>query len=281
VCKRNFGINALCTKNYNNSLKFFTIKMYKFVVFAALLAVVAALDCTNLATGFYCNDDGSYTECVNGYGYVFQCATGTACGCGTGNECDSPCTTACETGTSDARTFCTARLNNFDQEGYFCDEAGDGFYQCVADSFCNSQASPQSSFISCPSGSECRCGDTFEECSSQLSLTPCEFPAQYQPGTTGTTGTTGAPASQGCSGHGFNCQDYSTLTYCTHDTTEGLCVNGILVCFQSIDTNTAVCANAGGCTYCNTASDCGPADEWVCAINTCCGSPTCAPLCNN
>jgi len=254
--------------------------MYKLFVFTALFAVtLAQLDCANMDDGYYCNANGGYTLCNNGYSYVFACAAGTACTCGTGAECDNPCTTVCENSGSDAQTFCTARLGNFEEEGYFCDENGDGFYQCLVDPYCSTQASASSSYIGCASGTECRCGDTYEECSNSLALTPCDYPAEYQPFT---TGTTGAPVNdQGCEGHGFNCQDYSSLTWCTHSTSEELCYNGELVCFQSIDTNTAVCANAGGCTYCSTASDCGDPSLWVCAINTCCGSPTCAPLCNN
>jgi len=254
--------------------------MYKLVVLAVFAAcfvvgISAQVNCANLATGYYCNADGSYTLCVNGYTYLFACATGTACACGTGNECDNPCTTACETGSSDAQDFCTARLGNFNgDEGYFCGPSGSGgFYQCMTDAFCDTQASPQSSFVSCPTGTECRCGDTFEECSSSLSLTPCDYTAEYQAYTTGTT--TGAPVDQdnyGCSGHGFNCQDYSTLTSCNNGC-------GGDYCFTNIDTGAAECVVAGGCTSCNTASDCGDPSAWVCSPNTCCGSNTCAMKC--
>jgi len=255
--------------------------MLKIIVITCIIAAVYALDCTNLATGYYCDGTG-YTLCVNGYGYSFACAAGTACQCGQGNECDTPCTTACETGTSDATPYCNARLVDFaGEQGYFCDADGSGFYQCVRDAFCPSQASPRSQLISCPLGTECRCENTFMECSFASIVSPCVTPLYYIPYTTGTTGS-----SEDCGSYRWDCINFSqgdTAHTCIDDSCPA--VGNYGVCFSNADTNTGSCAAdlpCFGLGECNTASDCGSPDDWICAINTCCGAAgVCLSACNN
>jgi len=103
-------------------------------------------------------------------------------------ECDTPCTMACETGDRDtvAYDYCQARLDNFagEQQGYFCDALGGGFYQCVRDAYCPESASPQSAYQNCPDGTLCACGDTYKECSLASQRTPCLYNSSYVPLTT-------------------------------------------------------------------------------------------------
>jgi len=273
--------------------------MLKLVIFTCLVVAISAqLDCTNLATGYYCNGQG-YTLCVNGFGYQFACAAGTACACGQGNECDSPCTTACETGSSDAQNYCNIRLADFSgEQGYFCDADATGFYQCVRDAFCPTQASPQSQFIPCALGTECRCGNTFMECTSLLSVTPCVYPEDFiaftTGTTTGTTGTTGSPVvptqqsphqNSLCGSFRWDCINFSqgpTAHLCADDSCGDVGDGG--GCIWDIDTNAGSCAGdtfCAGIGLCDTASDCGNPNNWICAINTCCGAEgVCAPVCS-
>jgi len=271
--------------------------MIKILALSAFIAIACALDCTNLATGYYCNADLSYTLCVNGYGYVFSCAAGTGCECGTGVNCATPCTFTCEPGSSPAQPFCQQRINEFGTQGYFCQSAG-GFYQCVRDAYCSDQASPRSQFIPCPDGTECRCGNSFEECSSSAEITPCVWPVDYQPyttgSTTGTTGTTGSPPAPThqsphqaslCGSYRWDCINFSqgySAHFCTDNTCGNVGQDGF--CAWDADTNEGSCGGDIACygaQSCNTASNCGSPDSWVCAINTCCGvGGVCIPVCS-
>jgi len=157
-----------------------------FVIFALIGAVTAQFSCVGQPTAFFCNGTG-FALCVYDAEYDYACAAGTACQCGEGVECDTPCTMACETGPrdTDAVTYCQDRLANFGgDQGYFCDALGGGFYQCVRDAFCANQASPRSQYIPCPDGTECACGDTYFECSVSHQRTPCLWPSDYVPLTT-------------------------------------------------------------------------------------------------
>jgi len=150
--------------------------MIKALVFLGLVSVAFAISCSSAADGYYCNADLSYTLCSSGYSYHFACAAGTGCACGTDQSCTTPCSAACETGSSSAQPFCNSVINTISEsEGYFCNPDGTGFYQCVRDAYCPTQSSPRSALQFCAPGTVCRCRDTSEECSSELEYTPCVY----------------------------------------------------------------------------------------------------------
>jgi len=239
----------------------------------ALIASTFAFECTNLADGYYCDGTG-FAVCASGYYYgTLGCAAGTSCQCGQGNLCQSPgpCTTTCLPPTQTQwQEFCQARINdpNFGQDAYYCADQG-GFVQCVRDSNCPSQASIQSELISCPSGTECACGDTYRECSTALSETPCRWPNDYIPEST-------------CTGHGWNCFGGGGITACTG--TGGICnqIGDGAYCFTDADTNDGACASdyyCAGAPSCNHNADCSAG--YICIINSCCGQAgVCAPACD-
>jgi len=152
-----------------------------------IISIASALDCTNQPVAFFCKGTG-FALCLFDNEYDYACAAGTACQCGEGVECDTPCTMACETGdrNTDAVAYCQARLGQFagQQQGYFCDALGGGFYQCVRDAYCPESASPQSAYQHCPDGTLCACGDTYMECSLASQRTPCLYNTSYVPLTT-------------------------------------------------------------------------------------------------
>jgi len=285
------------------------------VILFALLAIASVahsqLDCANLPVAFYCDGTG-FALCVNGNEYNYACAAGTACQCGQGVECDTPCTMACETGDrdTDAYNYCQARLNDFAglQQGYFCDALGGGFYQCVRDAYCPESASPQSQYQYCPDGTMCACGDTYKECSLAASRTPCLYNTSYVPLTTQplttqplstqsltthsmttqavTSGqvvqplTTQSQTVQSphqaslCGSYRWDCINFSQ-GYSAHSCVDNSCgdVGDGGYCFWDLGTNTGACA---GNMYCNEVQSCNSEAEcppdYMCLINTCCGA---------
>jgi len=239
--------------------------MLKLILLFGVFAIAFAIDCTMVADGFYCNADLSYTWCVSGVGYPFDCAGGTGCLCGTDVECDPTCTPECESGSSDAETYCQNLITSFDgEQGYFCNEDGTGFYQCVRDAYCPDQASPTSSFFTCPYGAACSC-DVSTECSVGASISPC-------------TALSGTNVSS-CLGIAWDCIDFThgdVITTCDGscpDLSQGLC-------FWDADSNDGVCAENFNCNVANcvTDSDCGAGE--ACIINNCCADGAhCTKLC--
>jgi len=54
-------------------------------------------------------------------------------------------------------------------QGYYCTNAGQGFYQCYG-----STSDIESSYIPCPAGTTCQCPDGLTECSDHGTETPCQ-----------------------------------------------------------------------------------------------------------
>lgn len=265
--------------------------MLKVIIFVSCVIAAAfaqsAVNCATAANGDYCTANGGYTLCSHHIAYNFNCPTGTACQCGTGTKCSTPCTTACETGSTPARDFCTARLSEFvNGEGYFCDAAGDGFYHCIEDPYCSTQASIQSAFLPCGAGTECRCGNTFEECSNLMSETPCDFPSQYQPYVTTANPPPPPSASSAsadfhpCDGHGFTCGGDITSCDASGPQTSGQCSEGFNLCATSTE-GTDICVDGDSSCGLNCASTADCPELMACFVNTCCGVPSCGYTCQN
>jgi len=267
----------------------------KFILITFLAVAIsfsaAALDCTDLPVAFYCQGTG-FALCLYGTEYDYTCGAGTACQCGEGVECDTPCTMACETGDTNTAAFeyCSARLGYFSgQQGYFCDALGAGFYQCVRDAYCPDRASPQSQYISCPDGTECACGDTTHECSMGSSRTPCLWPSDYVPLTSGPLTTAAASDVQTphqaslCGDHRWDCINFSQgdVAFSCHDDTCGEVGDGGY-CFWDLGSNAGSCAGNFYCAdspTCTSDAACGAGN--ACIINSCCGTGgVCAPICS-
>jgi len=261
--------------------------MKSIVLLISLIGVAAAFSCVGQPTAFFCKGTG-FALCVNDAEYDYACAAGTACQCGEGVECDTPCTMACETGSrdTDAWNYCQARLGGFSgEQGYFCDALGGGFYQCVRDAFCPTQASPRSQYIPCPDGTECACGDTTKECSLAGARTPCLWPSDYVPLTTSPQADVQTPHQNAlCGDYKWDCINFSQgySAHACHDDTCGEVGDGGY-CFWDHDTNAGVC---GGNTWCSDAPACSSSAQcgsgYSCSINTCCGAGgVCIPICNS
>jgi len=249
--------------------------MKAIIVFLSLTVAVtlANVNCHSSADGFYCNANGGYTWCAGGQNYQMPCPTGTSCNCGTNVFCDDPCTMACEIGGPNAaQAFCQQRINSFGDQGYFCNSDGSGFYQCVRDLYCPSQASPRSAFQPCPLGAPCSCPDTTQECSMGSTVTPCR-------------GLSDSEAIADCVGSKWDCGkfDNNPIVACAAG---AVCNNdprpaGGDYCFWHADTNAGICVENFFCDnpQCNHDSDC--QNGWVCIINSCCGTTpgVCAAPC--
>jgi len=252
---------------------------------AVTIAVTTALNCADLPVAFYCKGTG-FALCLYGSEYDYACGAGTACQCGEGIECDTPCTMACETGdtNTDAFAYCSARLGHFSgQQGYFCDALGGGFYQCVRDAYCPDRASPQSQYIPCPDGTACACGDTNQECSLAASRSPCLWPSDRVPMTSGASSDVQSPHQASlCGGNRWDCINFSQ-GYSAHSCHDDSCgeVGDGGYCFWDHDSNEGSC---GGNTYCSDAGSCSSdaacGAGFTCIINSCCGAGgVCVPVC--
>jgi len=233
--------------------------MIRILVLLSLVSIAAAIDCSTSPNGYYCNADKSYTLCNNGHSYRFACAAGTGCQCGTNQVCSTPCTFLCETGSSPAQAFCQSRINMFPgEQGYFCNPDGSGFYQCVRDAYCPSRASPRSALLGCPTGTECRCSNTREECSSGTTMTPCTYPAQRMNMTSQCTTM-------------LNCANFVAAMPCMGNCNNTNAAFPGSFCFTDADTDQPVCGANFPCSNpnCNHNADCGAGN--VCVIDSCCG----------